>query len=232
VSDWIALCKDVAERCRVKGLDLVHPFSLGWYNDLVEHEAHKLPDHGRRHALGLLIGNTKSFWPMFSRALRRDAELARSADPVDRYIVESIDSALAGLAEQHTVRFGHDLEPCALPIQRLAAAAGLAHLSPSHLSIHPVHGPWIALRALVVLDVDGPDGPRVPAPDPCVACAKPCLDALSRALEVTALPEGMQQKWEAWLAVRDACPQGTASRYSDEQVRYHYTKLRRLLPVL
>ena len=32
--------------------------------------------------------------------------------------------------------------------------AGLAHTSPSYLSIHPEHGPWIGLRAVIVLDAD------------------------------------------------------------------------------
>jgi methylmalonic aciduria homocystinuria type C protein len=36
-------------------------------------------------------------------------------------------------------------------------------------------------------------------------------------------------EWSNWVAVRDACPVGRAERYDDAQVRYHYTKDRRIL---
>ncbi len=44
-------------------------------------------------------------------------------------------------------------------MQRLAHASGLARLSPSHLSVHGTDGPWIALRAAVVIDIEGQSGP-------------------------------------------------------------------------
>jgi methylmalonic aciduria homocystinuria type C protein len=37
---------------------------------------------------------------------------------------------------------------------------------------------------------------------------------------------------DAWIDVRDACPIGKGARYSDAQVRYHYTKDRAYLRVL
>ena len=103
--------------------------------------------------------------------------------------------------------------------------AGLAHTSPSYLSIHPEHGPWIALRAVIVLDEDWTSGEPAPAPDPCTPCRKPCLAALDRAVKASEkepMGKKVSNRWRLWLAVRDACPMGRSSRYSDEQCEYHY----------
>jgi methylmalonic aciduria homocystinuria type C protein len=125
---------------------------------------------------------------------------------------------------RHALYWAHQTSPRALPIQRLAELVGLASLSPSHLSIHPLYGPWFALRAVAVFDVDGPDEPAPALTSPCVQCDKPCLPALERAL-----PLRVEEHAGAWIAVRDACPVGRASRYGEEQLRYHYTKDRKLL---
>ncbi|MGH8586497.1 MAG: hypothetical protein ACREWE_10055 [Gammaproteobacteria bacterium] len=42
--------------------------------------------------------------------------------------------------------------PRRVAMQRLAHLSGLAYLSPSHLNVHATYGPWIALRAAVVID--------------------------------------------------------------------------------
>jgi methylmalonic aciduria homocystinuria type C protein len=226
---WTSLAERVAAPCRDSGLDIVHAFCLGWYNDNVD-AAERIDDLGRPDALAVLVGNTRALWPKFLRELEQRSDLRSADDPVDRYVVETVESAREGIGERHHVRYGHVVEPRALPIQRLAVAAGLAHLSPSHLSVHPQYGPWIALRALLVFDVPGPAGSRPVPQDPCTSCEKPCVAALERALELTGQAGAIEPRWQAWLAVRDACPEGRTSRYDDEQVRYHYTKLRRLLP--
>jgi hypothetical protein len=58
------------------------------------------------------------------------------------------------------------------------------------------------------------------------------VEALQRALHATdKKPDAaaVERDWTSWVSVRDACPIGRDSRYSDEQIRYHYTKLRQLL---
>ncbi len=148
---------------------------------------------------GLLIGNTRALWAPFVAA-RRD-----EPDPLDRYTERCVAAAFPGA----TIRYAH--EKPYLPFQQYAVEAGLAALSSTHLAIHPVYGPWFALRALVVQP--GPE--RLPIAKPC-ACTEECDRAFSRALAAT--------DWEAWLAVRDACSTGRAWRYTDEQLRYHYTR--------
>lgn len=220
----------VRDACARGGLDLARPLRVGWYNELVE-AAHRLPDLGRPSSLAVVVGNTRALWPHLAAALRADAGLAAGADPVDRYCERVLGAAVADLPAQVIVRFAHDPPP-RVAIQRLAHVAGLAYLTPGHLSVHPVHGPWIALRAVVVIDVDGPPAPA-PLPAPC-DCARHCAPhlaaALARAGTDTPGRAHVQGDWRAWLAVRDACPVGRDHRYSEQQIRYHYTNDRAALP--
>lgn len=207
------------ERLASSGLDLLAPLPVGLYNQAVP-EAFRLPDFGRPDRLALVIGNTRVLWERFREALGRDPGLAAEPDPLDLYVEQAVRAAFADLPERWHARFA----PEAVALQRAAELAGLAWLSPAHLSVHPVYGPWIALRALVVVDRPGPPPP--PPPEPCPSCARGCEPAHRRAAEAGWGPT----TWPLWLAVRDACPRGREHRYPEDALRYHYTKDRSALP--
>jgi epoxyqueuosine reductase QueG len=97
-----------------------------------------------------------------------------------------------------------------VPLQHLAVATGLGALAPSHLVIHPVYGPWFALRAAVVIDGEPPRCAAIAQPCRCDAA---CSDALKRAQRSI--------DWRDWLALRDCCTLRDW-RYRDDQVRFHY----------
>ena len=198
----------IAAACRRGGLDLVHPLSLSWLDAAILDD---LPG-GRPEALALLVGNTKTLWPYIQRA-------RRGTDPVERWCEQVVRDAVQGLdaAIFHAHR---RYDGVYLPFQRIAHQAGMLHLSPSRLGLHPTHGPWVALRSLIVLDEPGPDKTVEPAPDPCTPCDKPCLAAM----EIALAGEHDEGAWRRWLAVRDACPVGRESRYGEAQIAYHYTK--------
>jgi methylmalonic aciduria homocystinuria type C protein len=214
--------------CRDAGLDLVSPFQVEWYNRRVV-AADSLPNFGRASALGLLIGNTRELWGRFRAALELDAELRADPHPLDAYVVARLTSAVQQITAPTAIVWAHRIEPRALPVQRVAEVAALAAISPSHLSIHPTHGPWFALRAVVVVDAEGPAGEPPPLISPCATCQQPCVPALDEALrasERAALPlsRAVRTDWRRWARVREVCPVGPLSRYSDEQIEYHYTK--------
>ncbi len=178
------------------GFDIVHAFdahAVGW---------EVLAGRERR---GLLIGNTRALWPVVAQAMT-DPSLAH---PLDAYVETQLTRAFpdARIYYSHRTYGG-----AFLPFQQLAVATGLGALSDGGLVIHPVYGPWLALRAVVL--VDGEPVSRSPIAKPC-HCNAPCKIALERALD--------RGEWQAWLAVRDACTLHEY-RYSDEQIRYHYTK--------
>ena len=207
---------EVEAVCADAGFDLVHPFGVAWYNDAVE-QRYRLEDFGRPRALGLLIGNTRALWPVFIRAAEVEAG---DADPLDRYAERVVASVVEQLGIRAEARYAAMSEPRLVALQRLADVTGFAYLSPSHLNIHPVYGPWFGMRAVISVDLDGPpDPPRRPAA-PC-ECERHCMPAFRAATS--------GGDWTAWLAVRDSCPIGQEFRYGAEQIRYHYIKDRDLL---
>ena len=219
--DWLGRIRKPAEAA---GIDLAAGIPVEVYNRRVP-DTHRLPTLGRDQPLGIVLGNSRAFWPKFLQALKGSQGLRESEHPVNTYITERVGPILEGLSVDYEVRWAHTSQPSPVAMQRAAMIAGLAHTSPSYLSIHPEHGPWISLRAVIVLDKDWASGDPAPAPDPCTSCPKPCMPALGQAVAASRdepMGKKVSSSWKLWLAVRDACPMGRSSRYSDEQCEYHY----------
>jgi hypothetical protein len=185
----------------IAGFDIAHAFDAAAV-------ARRFPWLGAG-PLGILVGNTRALWPVFTEALR-DAELAAQADPLDRYTERTVTAAFPGAH----IRFAHlAYDGAYLPMQQLAVAVGLAALGPHHLLVHPTYGPWFALRAVVVTTGEPPPA-CAPIAQPC-SCDGRCEAAFEAARSTTSA--------RAWLAVRDACAI-RAWRYTDEQIHYHYSR--------
>ena len=186
------------------GFDLVHEFDTA----VLARDAELAPlvDPSRRR--GVLVANTRALWPRFVEAYRADRELQAASDPLDLYTERTLSRAFVG---EHVYFVHAQYAGTWLPFQRLAQLAGFAHLAPTHLSIHPVYGPWIALRGFVMLPGDPPATTTLPPPCTCDAR---CLAPFERG---------------DWLAAREACPIGREHRYSETQLAYHYSKDRSLL---
>jgi len=186
---------EVIEALAGAGFDIVQPFDGA------------LLDTTRR--AGLLVGNTRTLWPEFV------AERTPGPDPFDRFVEARIDPLVPAGAR---VFYGHRMYDGAfVPLQRIAVAAGLGALSDTQLVIHPIYGPWFALRAAIVIEGEPP--PAAPPASPCV-----CTAACRAAFEHAQRPSDGSTDWRAWLAVRDACPVGRTHRYTDEQIEFHYVR--------
>jgi methylmalonic aciduria homocystinuria type C protein len=227
-----SLVSALARRLRPSGIDLVQPLNAAWYDAAVTEE-YRLPDVGRRDALTVLLASTSAFWEPFVSHLRAEPARLDQPDPIDRYVMDVVGGTLADLPVRHEVRFSHEPPPRRVAMQRLAHVSGLAALTPSMLCVHPVYGPWIALRAAIVLDAPGPAGAPPLPPAPCERCAELCEPALEHAQATVATAgtgdDPVAEHWRLWLAVRDACPVGREHRYPDALIRYVYTKDRAVL---
>ncbi len=208
--------EEIAARCARAGIDLAGVTAAGAYDQLVDAPfgLEASPD-----ATVLVLGNTRAMWPHLERFV---AEHGPLDDPVDTYVTRTVRDATADVHDVVDIRFSHEPPPRRIAIQRLADRAGLAWLSPSHLCVHPTYGPWIALRAAIVLERSMTTLP--PAAEPPCDCSANCLPCLQEAIAAgePANNDEMVAQWHLWLAMRDACPIGRAHRYGDEQIRYHY----------
>jgi hypothetical protein len=137
------------------------------------------------------------------------------ANPYDAFV-----ASLLARADQALARAGVGFRrfeaafhaPVRVDFVALAEIVGLGSASPFRLLIHPVHGPWWALRGawLVAADVDPPLA-HVP---PCAGCSAPCIGGRANAGNPpSATPE-----------VRARCVVGQSSRYDDDQIAYHYDR--------
>lgn len=230
--EWQSIAARIAEAAARVGLDLAQPFGVAHYNQGAS-AAEQLDGLGRDGpggALGVLLGNTGRLWPAFVDAYARDRALRSAEQPLDSYVVTRVSALVAEVTKARTrLVFSHVTSPAAFPLQRLAERVGLAALAPSHLAIHPEHGPWLALRAVAVIDVAGPETPPEPVARPCQGCSAPCVPALERALAVSGEPlssAAIARNSAAWIGVRDACPVGRGSRYGPAQLAYHYAPAR------
>lgn len=184
---------------RAAGFDLVHAFDA------------RIAPWLHHDRAGLLVGNTRALWEPFCAAMT-DPALAAERDPLDRYTERTLEAYPAARAVLYAHR---QYDGAFLPFQQLAVDAGLAAFAPTHLLVHPIHGPWFALRAVVLVDEDPP--PRAPPITRPCTCTGACEAAFAHAV---AHPDD----WRTWLAVRDMCSL-RASRYGDDQIRFHYTKI-------
>jgi epoxyqueuosine reductase QueG len=153
--------------------------------------------------------------PSLFRAFREQADPSLE-HPLDAFVGTILDRVDAAFA-QANVR-ARRFEPTVVATPRidfrtLAELAGLGTMGPFGMLIHPVHGPWWALRGawLVDREVESPEKPS----SPCVGCARPCLAGADPTTIGFATAE-----------MRLRCPIGVASRYDDDAIAYHHLGVR------
>jgi hypothetical protein len=224
ITQFVRMQEVLQRRLTSQGFDLMQSFEVGRYNRAVDADF-RLPTFGNPRNVGILVGNTKALWPAFFRAYQDNTSLRSNPNPLDSYTETSFREALAGVDLPYEIRFGHSATPSPVAMQTLAHISGLAHLSPSHLNIHPDHGPWIALRAAIVWNWQE-ELTEPSLKDPCQGQCKhvciPLFDAALTAMDKDHTHQQMLTNWQAWLKVREACPVGRDSRYCEAQIRYHY----------
>jgi hypothetical protein len=134
------------------------------------------------------------------------------ANPLDRFVsdlLERGDAALsaAGVAfRRFEAAFHASPRVDFLALGRLV---GLGRAGPFGILIHPVHGPWWALRGAWL--VDAYVEPLTEPSWPCDRCAAPCVGGWHRSGGV-----GL-----ATAETRGRCVVGQASRYDEDQIAYH-----------
>jgi hypothetical protein len=120
----------------------------------------------------MLAAGGRALFAAFAKA----PEARLPADPLDAYtrrVVEDIAPHLDARALFAFERRGGAFAD----FIALGRAAGLGAASRLGLLLHPVYGPWLSLRALLLTPLTLPETPPLAGFDPCSACAAPCAAA-------------------------------------------------------
>jgi hypothetical protein len=129
----------------------------------------------------IVIGNGgTAFWDAFRAFCRMHPETERRSDPLDAFtetvVEEAVRPVLGTIPARVVYPFRFPAEP--VSFVHLAECAGLGRRSLLGLLVHPTFGPWIALRAAVLVPITV-SAPR-PADgfDPCPGCVeRACMPA-------------------------------------------------------
>lgn len=218
--------------------------------------------------LGILIGNTKRLWDPFLAHLSSDpAKLCNAEHPIHDYVSNAIATVLQELSSdkylsnseiniatnslknvgaasdlEYDVRYPYDEGERFVHFQRLAHLAGLAYLNPNcFLCVSPIHGPWIALRAVITFQfITGPNVSEYvshpaqnPFPDGDAYLNDLTQEIIADYQANYSVPD-YKMDWEKLVHVRTYCGkflplEGREHKYSELQLKYHYTKDRQVL---
>jgi hypothetical protein len=180
----------------------------------------------------LLLGHGGGeFW----RQLVAESGVPR-ADPSRHPLAARARRIAADLLARHRLHgsvHGPDDAP-PLDFVTLAERAGLGYRSPVlGLLLHRVHGPWLGLRAALLLDGQPFGAWREPARDfaPCIGCARPCLRACPVGVYDGSGGGDFTRCWAhrqvdacaRGCAVRRACPVGRPPDEAEEAFRHAYS---------
>ena len=125
---------------------------------------------GARAAIVVASGG-RALWDAFARS----PEFALACDPLDAYTRRVTESAARELAPALTVFAFEQRGGVYADFVQLGQLAGLGAPSRLRLLLHPLYGPWISLRAIVLTRIHWEIGTAAPLGfDPCRDCPAPC----------------------------------------------------------
>jgi epoxyqueuosine reductase QueG len=166
--------------------------------------------------------------PALFAALERAPEARAEHAPFDRYTRRIAEDAAARLAGRALFAFERRGERYA-DFVALGRAAGLGAPSRLGLLLHPEYGPWMSLRALLLVPRMLPETAPLDGFDPCDGCPAPCalacpggaLDAgrfdIGRCADSRRREPGCALKCDA----RRACVIGGEHRYDVRAEEHH-----------
>lgn len=188
----------------------------------------------------IVIGNGGgAFWDAFRAASTADSTPRDDAHPLDAFTRRVVDAAVARVGVGGVVLYPFDFPAVPVSFVHLGESAGLGRRGLLGVLLHPVYGPWIALRAAVAV----PDVLAAPRPadgfDPCPGCVERACVAACPGGAVTAagwdVPRCAAHRGRpddpcaSRCHARVECVIGRAHRYPAAALAYHQQRARPLL---
>ncbi len=241
------LLQNIIEALSPYGFNLVGTTTVARYEVLVpaQYQVAALMPHAQTL---IVIGNGGGdFWQGFQTYCDAHPGFRENREhPLDDYTVAVIETTLTPLLHEAAVtyRYLYPFRFWTEPVSfmHLAQAAGLAGPSILGVMIHPQYGPWIALRAAILLDQECTAPPVAAGLDPAgldPAGFNPCPTCTERAC-ITACPASAITSEKGWdipacvhhrmqvatdcvdyCQARYQCVYGREHRYPLDELRYH-----------
>lgn len=233
----VDLLQDITAALAPYGFNLIGTATVAAYEALVPAQYHVASLLPQAKTLVVIGNGGGAFWSGFRAYCEtRPGYLQEHQHPLDDYTVEIIESALApclagsGAVYRYLYPFRFWTEP--VSFMHLARAAGLAGPSILGVVIHPVYGPWLALRAALLIDQELYASPAAPSFDPCPTCSERVCIAACPANAVSAekgwdIPACVQHRLQVTgdclnrCHARYDCVYGRGHRYPPDELRYH-----------
>jgi hypothetical protein len=219
------------------GFNLIGTASVTAYEVLVPQQYHVASLLPRAKTVVVIGNGGRTFWEGFCAYCDAQPEYLRTHEhPLDDYTVQVIEGALTPLLERSNAQYRYLYpfrfwtEP--VSFMHLARAAGLAGPSILGVVIHPTYGPWLALRAAVLLNQELSTSPVAVGFNPCPTCTeRACIAAcpasainINKGWDIiSCVQHRLQVKGdcEDRCHARYNCVYGREHRYSSEELRYH-----------
>ncbi len=226
----------IASRLGRIGIDLVGTTSVAAYDARVPADRRLGPHaHDARGVIVLGNGGT-ALWDAFRAAIPE----AETDDPLDHFTRRAVEAATRDLQEARC-HFPFDRSAPRLDFRLLGELAGLGRPSLVGVLVHPTYGPWIALRAAVLLPIDV----TAPRPsdgfDPCPTCVeRPCIAACPVGAVGTAGWDvagciahrlADESHCAAGCTARLDCVYGRAHRYPPDALAFHQAAARSMMVI-
>jgi hypothetical protein len=181
-----------------------------------------LPSEAR--SLVLLASTGKTFFQKF-----QESDVLEEQDPLDTYTKRQIEALVQRHLSLSILSLYYPFEKPFLPFQKLAYLMGWPRPGRLGLVVHPVYGPWVAMRAALALSLPLETAGEA-LPSLCLSCDAPCERACpvgavgARGLDILRCGAARlhQQSCRTYCAAREHCVYGQHWRYSDDAIRYHH----------
>ena len=244
------LLQNITDTLVQYGLNLIGTTTVTAYEASVPAQYHVASLLPQAKTLLVLGNGGGAFWQRFRVYCEaRPGYREQREHPLDDYTVEVIENSLTPILEREgaTYRYLYPFRFWTEPVSfmHLAQAAGLAGPSILGVMVHPTYGPWIALRAAVLLDLEL-SVPSVAAGfDPCPTCTeRPCITACpayaisrEKGWDIPAcVTHRLQVTTDCvdYCRARYDCVYGREHRYPLDELQYHqqrsFAEMRKYFP--
>lgn len=219
------------------GLNLIGTTTVASYEALVPSEYYVTALLPGAKTLVVTGNGGGQFWEGFQTYCQKHPTyLHEHEHPLDDYTVDVIEKALTPVLVQAEAKYRYLYpfrfwsEP--VSFMHLARAAGLAGPSLLGVVIHPEYGPWMALRAAVLLNHELHTEPIAAGFDPCPTCTeRACMTACpAQAISIEKnwdIPACVEHRLRVttdcvdYCRARVDCVYGREHRYPLDELQYH-----------